>query len=123
MPATAVGGYVTDADHEHARQRKERREAGCRRTRSRSESRRVTLGAGAGIIHNTDTFTSTDNTVRLPAFTRVDGAVFVNLTRALAAQVNMENVFDAGYYAFSHNNNNITPGSPRAFRVSLTTRF
>ncbi len=39
-------------------------------------------GAGAGIIHNADMFTSTDNTVRLPAFTRVDGAVFVNLTRA-----------------------------------------
>ena len=80
-------------------------------------------GAGVGIIHNADMFTATDNTVTLPAFTRVDGAVFVTLTRALAAQVNVENVFDAGYYAFSHNNNNITPGSPRAFRVSLTTRF
>ena len=81
------------------------------------------LGAGVGIIHNAAMFTSTDNTVMLPAFTRVDGAVFVTLTRALATQVNLENIFDAGYYAFSHNNNNITPGSPRAFRVSLTTRF
>jgi catecholate siderophore receptor len=68
-------------------------------------------------------FTSTDNTVMLPAFTRFDAALFVNLTRAMAAQVNMENMFDAGYYAFSHNNNNITPGSPRALRVALTTRF
>jgi catecholate siderophore receptor len=41
----------------------------------------------------------------------------------VAAQVNMENMLDAGYYAFSHNNNNITPGSPRALRVALTTRF
>ena len=80
-------------------------------------------GAGVGIIHNTDMFTSTDNTVMLPAFTRVDAALFVNLTRAVAAQLNMENIFDAGYYAFSHNNNNITPGSPRALRVALTTRF
>jgi catecholate siderophore receptor len=68
-------------------------------------------------------FTSTDNTVTLPAFTRVDGAVFVNLTRSLAAQVNFENLFDEDYFAFSHNNNNITPGSPRAFRVALTSRF
>jgi catecholate siderophore receptor len=37
--------------------------------------------------------------------------------------VNIENVFDDGYYAFSHNNNNITPGSPRALRAALTTRF
>jgi catecholate siderophore receptor len=80
-------------------------------------------GAGVGIIHNADMFTSTDNTVMLPAFTRVDAALFVNLTRAVAAQVNVENMFDAGYYAFSHNNNNITPGSPRALRVALTTRF
>ena len=80
-------------------------------------------GAGVGIIHNADMFTSTDNTVLLPAFTRVDAALFVNLTRAVAAQLNMENMFDAGYYAFSHNNNNITPGSPRALRVALTTRF
>jgi catecholate siderophore receptor len=80
-------------------------------------------GAGLGLIHNADMFTSTDNTVMLPAFTRVDAAVFVNLTRAVAAQMNLENVFDAGYYAFSNNNNNITPGSPRALRVALTTRF
>ena len=80
-------------------------------------------GAGLGIIHNGQMFTSTDNAVVLPAFTRVDGALFVNLTRALAAQVNLENLFDEGYYAFAHSNNNITPGAPRALRVSLTTRF
>jgi len=80
-------------------------------------------GAGLGIIHNGQMFTSTDNAVVLPAFTRVDGALFVNLTRALAAQMNLENLFDEGYYAFAHSNNNITPGSPRALRVSLTTRF
>jgi catecholate siderophore receptor len=80
-------------------------------------------GAGIGVIYNAGMFTSTDNTVMIPAFTRVDGALFVNLTRTLSAQVNIENVLDEGYYAFSHNNNNITPGSPRAFRAALTTRF
>jgi catecholate siderophore receptor len=80
-------------------------------------------GLGAGIVHTGDVFTSTDNTVMLPAFTRVDGAVFVNLTRTLSAQINLENLLDEDYYAFSHNNNNITPGSPRAFRVALVTRF
>ena len=81
------------------------------------------LGVGAGIIHNADMFTSTDNTVVLPAFTRVDGALFVRLSRALSAQVNVENLFDERYYPFAHGNNNITPGAPRLFRVALTTRF
>jgi catecholate siderophore receptor len=80
-------------------------------------------GIGVGIIHNDDMFTSTDNTVLLPAFTRVDGAFFVNLTRTLSAQVNVENIFDERYFASSHGNNNILPGSPRALRVALTTRF
>jgi len=52
-----------------------------------------------------------------------DGAVFVNLTRTLSAQINLENLLDEDYYAFSHNNNNITPGSPRAVRMSLSARF
>jgi catecholate siderophore receptor len=78
---------------------------------------------GVGIIHNGDMFTSTDNAVVLPAFTRVDGALFITLTRQLRAQVNVENLFDEGYYAFSNGNNNITPGSPRAARVTFITRF
>ena len=80
-------------------------------------------GVGAGIIHAGEQFTSTDNTVALPSFTRVDGALFVRLARALSAQVNVENLFDERYFAFSHNNTNITPGSPRAIRVALTTKF
>ena len=81
------------------------------------------LGIGAGVIHNADMFTSTDNTVVLPSFTRVDGALFVRFGRALSAQVNVENLFDQRYYAFSNGNNNITPGAPRAVRIALTTRF
>lgn len=80
-------------------------------------------GVGAGIIHNADMFTSTDNTVVLPAFTRVDAALFMTVTRQLRAQLNMENLLDERYYPFSNGNNNITPGSPRALRLSLTTNF
>ena len=44
-------------------------------------------------------FTSTDNAVVLPGFTRVDAAVFFNLTPSVRAQVNVENLFDEDYYA------------------------
>jgi catecholate siderophore receptor len=84
-------------------------------------SRRV--GFGLGVIHTADMFAATDNTVTLPAFTRVDGALFLTLTSRLGAQLNVENVGDTRYYAFANGNNNITPGSPRSVRLSLTTRF
>ena len=41
----------------------------------------------------------------------------------LRAQVNIENLFDEDYYLNAHSNTNTTPGSPRAVRVALTTRF
>jgi catecholate siderophore receptor len=80
-------------------------------------------GVGLGLIHRSEVFTSTDNTVVLPSFFRVDGGVFFNLNSKLQAQLNVENLFDEDYYASAHSNTNITPGSPRALRVALTTRF
>jgi catecholate siderophore receptor len=80
-------------------------------------------GAAVGLVRRGAMFTSTDNSVTLPGFTRADVAVFANLTPHLRAQVNVENLFDTSYYASAHNNFNIMPGSPRAVRVSLTTGF
>jgi catecholate siderophore receptor len=80
-------------------------------------------GVGLGLIHRGAVFTSTDNTVTLPSFTRVDAAVFYNVSDHLRAQLNIENVLDTRYYAFANSNTNITPGSPRALRLSWTTRF
>jgi catecholate siderophore receptor len=81
------------------------------------------FGLGLGMISLSDRFVATDNTVVLPAFTRVDGAVFFRLTPRLRAQVNVENVFDTKYYWAAHTNNNISPGSPRAVRFAVTTAF
>jgi catecholate siderophore receptor len=41
----------------------------------------------------------------------------------LRAQLNVENLLDRAYFASAHSNTNITPGSPRALRLGLTTRF
>ena len=80
-------------------------------------------GIGVGAIHRGEVFTSTDNSVTLPAFTRVDAAVFYTLSARVRAQLNVENLFDTDYFASAHSNTNITPGSPRAVRLSWTTRF
>jgi catecholate siderophore receptor len=78
------------------------------------------LGAGAGVIHQTDMFAAVDNAVTLPGFTRIDAALYVAVRPGLQAQVNVENLFDARYYGTSHGNNNIMPGSPRSLRLTLT---
>jgi catecholate siderophore receptor len=80
------------------------------------------LGLGLGVIHQDDMFAAIDNSVTLPGFTRADGALFLRLTGALSAQVNVENLLDERYYATSHGNNNIMPGASRTLRLSLTTR-
>ena len=79
--------------------------------------------AGLGIVSRGDMFASTDNAVSIPSFVRVDAAVFANLSSRVRAQLNVENALNERYYASAHNNFNITPGSPRAVRVTVTTRF
>ncbi len=80
-------------------------------------------GLGLGTIYRDELFTSTDNTVRLPSFVRFDAALFYRFSARLRAQLNIENLFDRAYYATAHSNTNLTPGSPRAIRLGVTTRF
>ena len=87
------------------------------------------LGAGAGIINRNDMFAATEdvvtptNNVTLPGYTRLDGAMFFTLSSRVSAQFNVENLLDEEYYLNADNNNNITPGAPRAVRVSMTASF
>ncbi|MGD9967140.1 MAG: TonB-dependent receptor [Hyphomonadaceae bacterium] len=80
-------------------------------------------GAGLGVTHQTEMFASISNAVTLPEFTRVDAALFLALTDRIEAQLNVENLFDEDYWGTAHNDNNITPGSPTAARLTLRARF
>ncbi|MBL8269714.1 TonB-dependent receptor [Steroidobacter sp.] len=88
-----------------------------------------TWGVGLGIIRKDDLLAATENrspsgvNVTLPSFTRVDAAAYFTFNDRFQAQVNIENLLDEDYYQFANSNTNITPGSPRAFRVTLTTWF
>lgn len=81
------------------------------------------IGAAFGVVYRGGMFASTDNTVRIPDFTRVDAALFAHLTKQVRAQLNIENLFDTHYFAAVQNNNNITPGSPIAVRGTLSVNF
>ena len=80
-------------------------------------------GVGLGIIAQDRYYAAADNTVQVPGFTRVDGAIFWRLNKFVRAQLNVENIFGAKYYPSADGNNNITIGSPRAARFVLTTNF
>lgn len=85
-----------------------------------------TWGAAIGIISRTDMYAAAptvSSSVTLPGYTRVDGAVFARIDKNLRVQLNVENLFDKHYYLYAHNNNNITPGSPVAARLSLIANF
>ncbi|MGQ0741273.1 MAG: TonB-dependent receptor [Alphaproteobacteria bacterium] len=80
-------------------------------------------GVGLGVIHQGEMFASISNAVTIPSFTRADAAVFLRLHENVEAQVMVENVCDETYWPTAHNDNNITPGSPRALRIAVVTRF
>ena len=81
------------------------------------------LGAGVGVQRRTDMFAAVDNTVVLPAYTRVDAAVYFSLSERVRLQANVENLLNTRYYVNADGNNNISPGSSRAVRIGLTARF
>lgn len=84
------------------------------------------LGLGLGVIHQSSQFAAirtAPTTTRLPAFTRVDAAVFFKATEKLELQLNVENLLDEDYFADAHNNNNISPGAPINARLTARVTF
>ena len=81
------------------------------------------FGVGAGLIHQSGSFATIGNTVRLPAWTRIDAALYYDVSDRLSLQLNVENLANADYVPLAHNDNNITPGAPRNARVTVNYRF
>ena len=80
------------------------------------------LAVALGVVHQARMYAAVDNTVTLPAFTRIDGALFYSFGAHLLAQVNVENVANARFVVSANGNNNLQPGTPRSVRVSVTVR-
>jgi catecholate siderophore receptor len=79
--------------------------------------------AAFGAIYVGDSYASSDDTVKLPSFVRYDAAVYMKIDEHWKAQLNIENIFDKGYWASADGNNNISPGQGRTVRVSATANF
>jgi catecholate siderophore receptor len=77
----------------------------------------------AGVIYFSDSFASSDDTVRLPGFVRFDAAVYRKIDEHWRVQLNVENLFNRHYWATADGNNNISPGQPLTVRLSALARF
>lgn len=81
------------------------------------------LGFGLGVVARSKAFASISNAVTLPGYARVDAAIFYELSPGIEAQVNVENIFGANYFATAHSDNNIAPGAPTTGRATIRFRF
>jgi len=86
------------------------------------------VGVGLGVVHQSSQLAAIRTSVstlptRLPAFTRVDAALFFKANDRLEFQVNVENLLDNEYFSDAHNNNNITPGAPINARFTAKVKF
>ncbi|MCE5232816.1 MAG: TonB-dependent siderophore receptor [Mizugakiibacter sp.] len=81
------------------------------------------FGAGLGIVHRGAIFANVDNQVTLPAFTRVDAALYWTLDPSMQVQLNIENLGNKRYFASANSNNNISPGAPRSAWLSVNFHY
>ncbi|GJL92671.1 TonB-dependent receptor [Hyphococcus sp.] len=81
------------------------------------------FGVGLGVTHQSAMFVGVDNSVELPGYTRVDAAVFYDVSDAVRVQVNLENLLDESYFPDAHSNDNISTGEPLNARFTVSARF
>jgi len=81
------------------------------------------LGLGLGLTYQSDMFVREDNAVEVPSYTRVDAALYYDLTDSLSLQFNVENLFDTDYFPDAHSNDNISTGAPVNANFSVRARF
>ncbi|MBV7256589.1 TonB-dependent siderophore receptor [Pacificimonas sp. WHA3] len=81
------------------------------------------LGLGLGLTHQSSFFVREDNSVRVPGYTRLDAAVFYDVSDALRLQLNVENLTNTDYFPDAHSNDNISTGKPLNARFTISGRF
>jgi len=81
------------------------------------------LALALGLTYQDAYFVREDNAVLVPDFTRVDAAVFYDVSDDTRLQLNIENLLDEEYFPDAHSNDNISTGKPLNARVSIRHRF
>jgi outer membrane receptor for monomeric catechols len=82
------------------------------------------LSVGGGVRHVGSAFVNAANTIRIPAYSLVDGLAEYAVNTHLTLRVNVNNVTDAVYVRNVNNNGGrYNPGNPRSVLLTSTVGF
>jgi len=81
------------------------------------------FSGGLGLTYQDESFINNSNSAVLPSYTRVDAALYYQLSNTLRIQVNVENLTDTGYFPSSHSTHQATVGAPLNARFAITKDF
>lgn len=84
------------------------------------------LTLSANVIHTGEQYVNTANTLKIPAWTRLDlGARYKTeiQDRPVIFRASVENVFNKDYWSGVASYSTIAQGAPRTFKLSMTTDF
>jgi catecholate siderophore receptor len=81
------------------------------------------VGVGLGVIARSKAYATISNAVKLAGYARVDAALFYKLPGGMRAQINVENLLGAHYFATANSDNNIAPGAPRTVKATVGYSF
>ena len=77
------------------------------------------LGLGLGVAYQDESFINSSNTAILPSYTRIDAALYYDVSESLAIQLNVDNVADKVYFPNAHSTHQVTVGESVNARLSL----
>jgi catecholate siderophore receptor len=81
------------------------------------------LGLGLGASYQDDSFINNSNSARLPSYTRVDAAVYYDVSDDLVVQFNIDNIADEVYYPNAHSTHQASVGEEINARLSVQWRL
>ena len=82
------------------------------------------LGWALGVVHQGESAVKDNNpTLLLPDYTRVDAAVYYELSNDIKLQLNLENLSDEVYFPHSQSTHQVAVGESRNVRFSLRKDF
>ncbi|MEP0356060.1 TonB-dependent siderophore receptor [Paraglaciecola sp.] len=81
------------------------------------------LGVAIGATYQDESYIDNGNTAVLPSYTRVDAAVYYQVSPEMRVLLNIENLGDTQYYPNAHATHQVTVGAPLNATLSLSGKF
>lgn len=76
-----------------------------------------------GATYQDESLITDGGSAMLPDYTRVDAAVYYQLSDTFRVQLNVENLLDEDYYPYSHSTHQVSVGEPLNARLSISGAF